>query len=125
MMSETECHSRKIAVDDANGNRMRFSTAETEKRTAQMILELIGTEATDEILHQLAYASLSPPSLEPFPHDQRKHRQRSHGIGPPPSERRVQAETEECRRREPCADDGRSEERRVGKECRSRWSPYH
>ena len=24
----------------------------------------------------------------------------------------------------PCADD-RSEERRVGKECRSRWSPYH
>src|SRR2546430_11309220 len=25
-----------------------------------------------------------------------------------------------CQRR-----DGRSEERRVGKECRSRWSPYH
>ena len=24
----------------------------------------------------------------------------------------------------PC-DDDRSEERRVGKECRSRWSPYH
>ena len=23
------------------------------------------------------------------------------------------------------ADHGRSEERRVGKECRSRWSPYH
>ena len=23
------------------------------------------------------------------------------------------------------ADQGRSEERRVGKECRSRWSPYH
>ena len=23
------------------------------------------------------------------------------------------------------AGDGRSEERRVGKECRSRWSPYH
>ena len=22
-------------------------------------------------------------------------------------------------------DGGRSEERRVGKECRSRWSPYH
>src|SRR5256885_5332777 len=27
-------------------------------------------------------------------------------------------------RRLPAAD-GRSEERRVGKECRSRWSPYH
>src|SRR2546422_10609082 len=28
----------------------------------------------------------------------------------------------ECRA---CASGGRSEERRVGKECRSRWSPYH
>ena len=25
----------------------------------------------------------------------------------------------------PCRNDDRSEERRVGKECRSRWSPYH
>src|SRR3712207_7220439 len=24
-----------------------------------------------------------------------------------------------------CTDSARSEERRVGKECRSRWSPYH
>ena len=24
-----------------------------------------------------------------------------------------------------CHTNGRSEERRVGKECRSRWSPYH
>ena len=24
-----------------------------------------------------------------------------------------------------CTISGRSEERRVGKECRSRWSPYH
>src|SRR5256885_7241352 len=24
-----------------------------------------------------------------------------------------------------CAPEARSEERRVGKECRSRWSPYH
>ena len=24
-----------------------------------------------------------------------------------------------------CAEGERSEERRVGKECRSRWSPYH
>src|SRR2546426_2066926 len=30
----------------------------------------------------------------------------------------------ELERRVKCADD-RSEERRVGKECRSRWSPYH
>jgi len=26
---------------------------------------------------------------------------------------------------DPAAGLGRSEERRVGKECRSRWSPYH
>ena len=26
---------------------------------------------------------------------------------------------------EACSPEGRSEERRVGKECRSRWSPYH
>src|SRR6478736_4845684 len=32
----------------------------------------------------------------------------------------------EARRgRPPKVDDARSEERRVGKECRSRWSPYH
>ena len=30
--------------------------------------------------------------------------------------------TKKARRR---LDDKRSEERRVGKECRSRWSPYH
>ena len=30
---------------------------------------------------------------------------------------------EECRKRWEAAQ--RSEERRVGKECRSRWSPYH
>src|SRR2546427_8729599 len=29
------------------------------------------------------------------------------------------------RRRHPHANKDRSEERRVGKECRSRWSPYH
>ena len=28
-------------------------------------------------------------------------------------------------RRFPYDSEGRSEERRVGKECRSRWSPYH
>src|SRR5258707_11932244 len=29
------------------------------------------------------------------------------------------------RRQTPATDPSRSEERRVGKECRSRWSPYH
>ena len=32
----------------------------------------------------------------------------------------VTAKAEDCKRLDP-----RSEERRVGKECRSRWSPYH
>ena len=35
----------------------------------------------------------------------------------------AQEETEEKTAAE--LEDGRSEERRVGKECRSRWSPYH
>src|SRR6266853_5614237 len=30
-----------------------------------------------------------------------------------------------CRSQERNAEETRSEERRVGKECRSRWSPYH
>ena len=29
------------------------------------------------------------------------------------------------RKKQQESSDGRSEERRVGKECRSRWSPYH
>ena len=29
------------------------------------------------------------------------------------------------RKNKPIAQGSRSEERRVGKECRSRWSPYH
>ena len=33
--------------------------------------------------------------------------------------------TEEARKGIQLADELRSEERRVGKECRSRWSPYH
>src|SRR2546422_6199145 len=32
---------------------------------------------------------------------------------------------EPARHRHDVAGGGRSEERRVGKECRSRWSPYH
>ena len=35
----------------------------------------------------------------------------------------TEAERELIKRRKSCA--ARSEERRVGKECRSRWSPYH
>src|SRR2546426_12757046 len=40
------------------------------------------------------------------------------GGGPPIPIRRCRANPAEC-------DPLRSEERRVGKECRSRWSPYH
>src|SRR2546428_13779603 len=36
---------------------------------------------------------------------------------------RLESELEQAR--EVLADKDRSEERRVGKECRSRWSPYH
>src|SRR5260370_41032912 len=36
-----------------------------------------------------------------------------------------QREKDLCKRPDDAEDDSRSEERRVGKECRSRWSPYH
>ena len=41
--------------------------------------------------------------------------------------RRTHGECLECGARGPqeYAESDRSEERRVGKECRSRWSPYH
>src|SRR3989449_6269654 len=38
---------------------------------------------------------------------------------------RKRSELGQPRRRLPLARQIRSEERRVGKECRSRWSPYH
>ena len=37
----------------------------------------------------------------------------------------VRKEFEEYMNHPDCVQDDRSEERRVGKECRSRWSPYH
>src|SRR5207244_11542098 len=37
----------------------------------------------------VAFASLPPPSLDTFPHDQRQHRQGSYRIRPPPAEHRV------------------------------------
>ena len=37
---------------------------------------------------------------------------------------KIQAVTEQAKTAE-TSDNYRSEERRVGKECRSRWSPYH
>src|SRR3712207_7142444 len=43
----------------------------------------------------------------------------------PPSEYAEEVETFRARFRRHGVADGRSEERRVGKECRSRWSPYH
>src|SRR5258708_13087180 len=50
----------------------------------------------------------------------------------PEGERAVPTEgavlDEQCgraKREDECDDEIRSEERRVGKECRSRWSPYH
>ena len=45
---------------------------------------------------------------------------------PEEEERGVQKiQLEQLDERFRCEIDGRSEERRVGKECRSRWSPYH
>src|SRR2546430_7699126 len=42
-----------------------------------------------------------------------------------PLRRHAQRDTDRDRRRRRNLHPGRSEERRVGEECRSRWSPYH
>ena len=54
-------------------------------------------------------------------------RLRELGVLPYPNAWRTNPELEDKRRRLVllAADEERSEERRVGKECRSRWSPYH
>src|SRR2546425_13184260 len=54
---------------------------------------------------------------------------RIEGVAEPVAEQ-VHAKRRQCQRRarkggQPPRDVERSEERRVGKECRSRWSPYH
>src|SRR6266704_5741981 len=46
-------------------------------------------------------SALRPPRLDPFTHDQGKHRKSSYWIGPPPAEHRVETQTEKSRRREP------------------------
>src|SRR5256885_5153405 len=48
---------------------------------------------------------------------------REHGLKPIPIPKSVFGIGRERKRKRPWP--GRSEERRVGKECRSRWSPYH
>src|SRR5256885_15695538 len=53
----------------------------------------------------------SPPFVVPHPLNRRQHRRV--GFVVPGEDRRTSLAA------------GRSEERRVGKECRSRWSPYH
>src|SRR2546425_474284 len=64
----------------------------------------------------LRYARASRPPLRPA------GARRAHGRdGLPAGRHRSRVRTRRARRRR----HGRSEERRVGKECRSRWSPYH
>src|SRR2546426_7537082 len=59
--------------------------------------------------------------LDPFLHNASVDMDLSVLLGKPPKMTRDVARL--ARRHEPF--DARSEERRVGKECRSRWSPYH
>src|SRR3712207_9428801 len=63
--------------------------------------------------------------------DHRQDDELDRWVEPEDREHREQEEPGEDRQREPggavttAEEDHRSEERRVGKECRSRWSPYH
>src|SRR5256885_6123795 len=71
-----------------------------------------------------------PISRTPCEHSARRHaRHREatchHAYSPPPQTLRMHGSTPESGCQAPHHAAQRSEERRVGKECRSRWSPYH
>src|SRR5258708_15496303 len=55
------------------------------------------------------------PDYEPEDHEAMMHKRY----------RKLVTAAEELPKPERYGDENRSEERRVGKECRSRWSPYH
>src|SRR2546425_9133915 len=80
--------------------REGFHSAGTRAVVPMVVLHGLGR------LGYLPFASIAPPRLDPFAHDQRQHPQRGDRIGPPPAERRIQPQTEKSRRREPRADDG-------------------
>src|SRR5258707_5142390 len=69
----------------------------------------------------------TPHRLGAEAHDIEVERPRAPPLAPRSAPLRLdrQAVRQELRRRERGLEENRSEERRVGKECRSRWSPYH
>src|SRR5256885_15724585 len=76
--------------------------------------------------------TLSLHDALPIYHDQGQHREqrdRSHDERALLQLQQHVQQAVECgdarRKRQAAAQAARSEERRVGKECRSRWSPYH
>src|SRR5256885_5689429 len=74
---------------------------------------------SSDLLSQMRQNMRSPTGLQCLS-DQVRHLNRdSYPPLPPPTPLPKEADKEEL------LQPGRSEERRVGKECRSRWSPYH
>src|SRR2546425_8838422 len=93
------------------GNRVRQGQAvvrlEDREYRAQLDQDKAALEAAEARLNELQRGS-RPEEIERAKHDVER------------AEAQLRSEEANLKRTE-----GRSEERRVGKECRSRWSPYH
>src|SRR5256712_13182534 len=98
-----------------------FFCLESEEST--IVLQVAGGERADGAVDLrddavwLAGCKLGQQMLQPFP---AKQLAATGGV-----DDSVRVEQEQIARGETKRASKRSEERRVGKECRSRWSPYH
>ena len=99
-----------------NGNTIRLSPSTSRLNSLNSTTrQLPGTERTfTEPAPQVANASLSDDDIEDISAQPTgvMNAVETSALSPLPSASRTD-------------EDDRSEERRVGKECRSRWSPYH
>ena len=101
---------------------------ETDKVTQEVpspaagVLSEILLDTDDEAEPGALLARISAGTYDPLPFDE--------GLPSSPAQDGVQGDAPAAPHSAPgsrpaAGSEGRSEERRVGKECRSRWSPYH
>src|SRR2546425_9356169 len=86
-------------------------------------VRILPTSLPYVVLVTLFGSSLLAQRAQPFDQQLRDNQRRLEDIRRERSE--VEQELERLRTQAHSLTDERSEERRVGKECRSRWSPYH
>src|SRR2546422_6283615 len=88
---------------------------DAERRLVVLIAEVLGDPRLEVAREDVVLVAREEVELVAYPPEERQR-----GVG-----RRLLARRDEPLVGELAQRAGRSEERRVGKECRSRWSPYH